>query len=232
MLGSPWREVRRAGPAMQGGGFLRVALNPMVLSSQVIKDSDPMVLVPRLGGTHHGYFLPHESPNDLALALFSFPLLAAYEEYRLRMASATLRIADYRGSRLAEREEAGPRRRLRTGRRAFWESCAAAAIGRRRSSPEWRDTLGGILHLREHIRPQSVTSSRKNDRANTNQCGCRVGGTLEIRPHADVEPCEEHRRSCFPKRPGFPAATLRGALRFGNLVTCVPARQSDAGWHL
>lgn len=110
----------------RAGGFVRVALNPMVLSSQVIKDSDPMVLwltlVPRLGGTHHGYFLPHESPNDLALALFSFPLLAAYEEYRLRMASATLRIADYRGSRLAEREEAGPRRRLRTGRRALRES--------------------------------------------------------------------------------------------------------------
>ena len=97
-----------------------------------------LTLVPRLGGTHHGYFLPHESPNDLALALFSFPLLAAYEEYRLRMASATLRIADYRGSRLAEREEAGPRRRLRTGRRALrsHERRQRSAAGARRQSGE------------------------------------------------------------------------------------------------
>ena len=41
-------------------------------------------LVERFGGTHHGYFLPHESANDLAVALFSFPSLAAYEEYRAK----------------------------------------------------------------------------------------------------------------------------------------------------
>ncbi len=39
-------------------------------------------LVEKFGGSHHGYFLPHESANDLALALFSFPSLAAYETYR------------------------------------------------------------------------------------------------------------------------------------------------------
>ena len=38
--------------------------------------------VERFGGTHHGYFLPHEGPNDLAFAAFSFPSLAAYETYR------------------------------------------------------------------------------------------------------------------------------------------------------
>ncbi|SIP94205.1 NIPSNAP protein [Rhizobium sp. RU33A] len=44
-------------------------------------------LVNRLGGTHHGYFLPHEGANDIALALFSFPSLAAYEVYRAAMAA-------------------------------------------------------------------------------------------------------------------------------------------------
>ncbi len=39
-------------------------------------------LVERFGGTHHGYYLPHESANDLAVALFSFPSLADYETYR------------------------------------------------------------------------------------------------------------------------------------------------------
>ncbi len=39
-------------------------------------------LVPRFGGVHHGYFLPAEGESDVALAMFSFPSLAAYEQYR------------------------------------------------------------------------------------------------------------------------------------------------------
>jgi hypothetical protein len=39
-------------------------------------------LVDQHGGTHHGYFLPAEGASDKAIALFSFPSLAAYEEYR------------------------------------------------------------------------------------------------------------------------------------------------------
>ena len=41
-----------------------------------------IALVPRFGGRHHGYFLPHEGANDRAWAMFSFPSLAAYEAYR------------------------------------------------------------------------------------------------------------------------------------------------------
>ncbi|MFJ4653318.1 NIPSNAP family protein [Nocardia sp. NPDC088792] len=41
-----------------------------------------MELVDRHGGTHHGYFLPAEGASDKALALFSFPSLADYEQYR------------------------------------------------------------------------------------------------------------------------------------------------------
>jgi hypothetical protein len=41
-----------------------------------------MTLVQRHGGNHHGYFLPSEGSSDRALALFSFPSLAAYEQYR------------------------------------------------------------------------------------------------------------------------------------------------------
>lgn len=39
-------------------------------------------LVEKFGGQHHGYFLPSEGANDVALALFSFPSLADYERYR------------------------------------------------------------------------------------------------------------------------------------------------------
>lgn len=41
-----------------------------------------IVLVNQHGGTHHGYYLPAEGASDKALALFSFPSLAAYEQYR------------------------------------------------------------------------------------------------------------------------------------------------------
>ena len=30
----------------------------------------------------HGYFLPSEGESDVALAMFSLPSLAAYEQYR------------------------------------------------------------------------------------------------------------------------------------------------------
>lgn len=43
-------------------------------------------LVEKLGGKHHGYFLPSEGANNIALALFTFESLAAYEEYRRKMA--------------------------------------------------------------------------------------------------------------------------------------------------
>lgn len=44
-------------------------------------------LVEKFGGKHHGYFLPHEGPNNIAIAMFSFPSLAAYETYRAAAAN-------------------------------------------------------------------------------------------------------------------------------------------------
>ncbi len=39
-------------------------------------------IVERLGGTHHGYFLPSEGASNIAYCLFSFGSLAEYERYR------------------------------------------------------------------------------------------------------------------------------------------------------
>lgn len=41
-------------------------------------------LVNKFGGQHHGYFLPSEGANNIALALFTFESMAAYEDYRKR----------------------------------------------------------------------------------------------------------------------------------------------------
>ena len=44
-----------------------------------------LAIIPACGGDLLGYFLPHEGTNDVALALISFPSLAAYEAYRARL---------------------------------------------------------------------------------------------------------------------------------------------------
>lgn len=41
-------------------------------------------LVEKFGGQHNGYFLPSEGANNIALALFTFESLTAYEDYRIK----------------------------------------------------------------------------------------------------------------------------------------------------
>lgn len=45
-----------------------------------------IAIVTRLGGQHHGYFLPAEGANNIAYCLFSFASLADYERYRQKAA--------------------------------------------------------------------------------------------------------------------------------------------------
>ena len=66
--------------------YLRYVIDPYKLDDFETYARMWIPLVNRMGGTHHGYFLPHEGANNVAVALFSFPTLAAYEDYRTRMA--------------------------------------------------------------------------------------------------------------------------------------------------
>jgi hypothetical protein len=67
--------------------FLRYVIDPHKLKDFEAYARMWIPLVNKFGGRHHGYFLPHEGPNNIAYALFSFPSLAAYEEYRTKSAS-------------------------------------------------------------------------------------------------------------------------------------------------
>jgi NIPSNAP len=62
--------------------YLRYELDPFKLKEFEIYAKMWLPLVAKFGGTHHGYFMPHEGASDIAYALFSFPSLAEYEEYR------------------------------------------------------------------------------------------------------------------------------------------------------
>jgi hypothetical protein len=64
--------------------YLRYVIDPHKLPEFEAYARMWLPLVERFGGRHHGYFLPHEGANHIAVALFSFPTLAAYEDYRVR----------------------------------------------------------------------------------------------------------------------------------------------------
>ncbi len=62
--------------------YLRYVLDPHKLADFETYGRMWIPLVNQMGGVHHGYFFPHEGPNNIGLALFSFPSLAEYETYR------------------------------------------------------------------------------------------------------------------------------------------------------
>jgi hypothetical protein len=62
--------------------YLRYVIDPFKLKEFEHYGKTWIALVAKFGGTHHGYFLPSEGANNIALAMFSFPSFAAYEEYR------------------------------------------------------------------------------------------------------------------------------------------------------
>lgn len=66
--------------------YLRYVIDPFKLKEFEHYAKLWIPLVEKFGGTHHGYFMPHEGANDIALALFSFPILADYERYRMQAA--------------------------------------------------------------------------------------------------------------------------------------------------
>lgn len=62
--------------------YLRYIIDPYKIAAFEEYAKLWIPLVNKFGGIHHGYFLPHEGANNIAYALFSFPSLAAYEDYR------------------------------------------------------------------------------------------------------------------------------------------------------
>ncbi|ASA19381.1 NIPSNAP family protein [Paenibacillus donghaensis] len=62
--------------------FLKYVIDPLKIAQFEHYSKLWIDLVNEMGGLHHGYLLPHEGPSNIAYASFSYPSLAAYEEYR------------------------------------------------------------------------------------------------------------------------------------------------------
>ncbi len=62
--------------------YLRYIIDPYKLKEFESYGKVWIPLVEKHGGQHHGYFMPSEGTNNVALAMFTFPSLALYEQYR------------------------------------------------------------------------------------------------------------------------------------------------------
>ncbi|HFB66555.1 MAG TPA: NIPSNAP family protein [Aeromonadales bacterium] len=62
--------------------FLKYCIDPEKIKEFTHYGKLWIDLVNRKGGIHHGYLIPHEGPNNVGYASFSFPSLAEYEVYR------------------------------------------------------------------------------------------------------------------------------------------------------
>ena len=79
--------------------YLRYTIDPYKLDAFERYSRMILPLAAKYGGVHHGAFLPHEGPNNIAVHLFSFPSLAEYERYRTlvrddEVAKAAWRLAE------------------------------------------------------------------------------------------------------------------------------------------
>ena len=63
---------------------VKYVIDPYQLAEFEAYSLEWIEVVQRLGGLHHGYFLPSEGASNIAYCLFSFPSLADYERYRSR----------------------------------------------------------------------------------------------------------------------------------------------------
>lgn len=84
--------------------FIRYTIDPNKLAEFELYSCTWMRLIEKYGGTHHGYFVPADAPpsaafsfpglgedgsDNIAVALFSFPTVEAYEAYRRDVAKDT-----------------------------------------------------------------------------------------------------------------------------------------------
>ena len=65
--------------------FIRYQIDPFQREAFEAYADRWATIIPRLGGSPVGYFLPHEGTNDVAYGLIAFDSLGDYEQYRRKL---------------------------------------------------------------------------------------------------------------------------------------------------
>ena len=79
--------------------FIRYQLDPFKRAMFEQYSKNWLSIIPKCGGDLIGYWMPHEGTNNIALALISFPSLAAYEIYRARLLEDPDGVANFQLAR-------------------------------------------------------------------------------------------------------------------------------------
>ena len=76
--------------------FIRYQLDPFKRDAFEDYARRWLAIIPKCGGEVVGYWMPHESTNNIAYGLISFESLAAYEAYRARLRAHDDGAANFR----------------------------------------------------------------------------------------------------------------------------------------
>jgi hypothetical protein len=85
-------------PAMSIVCCIRYVIDPFQRDAFEAYARKWLTIIPACGGQCLGYFMPHEGPNNIALALIAFDSLAAYETYRARIKTDPAGMANFQGA--------------------------------------------------------------------------------------------------------------------------------------
>ena len=75
---------------------IRYVLDPYKREAFEVYAKNWLSIIPACGGDLIGYWMPHEGTDNIALALISFPSLAAYEQYRAQLKADEQGAANFR----------------------------------------------------------------------------------------------------------------------------------------
>lgn len=75
---------------------IRYVLDPYKRDAFEAYAKNWLAIIPACGGDLVGYWMPHEGTDNIALALISFPSLAAYEQYRAALKADAKGAANFR----------------------------------------------------------------------------------------------------------------------------------------
>ena len=75
---------------------IRYTLDPFKRDAFEAYAKNWLRIIPACGGELHGYWMPHEGTDNIALAMISFDSLASYEKYRARLRQDEAGVANFR----------------------------------------------------------------------------------------------------------------------------------------
>ena len=190
--------------------YLRYVIDPFKLKEFEHYGKLWIPLVEKFGGKHHGYFLPSEGANNIALALFTFASLAKYEDYRLKSMQDSECQAAFKYAEQKTRSFFETQNRLAT-EHALLDDAGKGEGVKDPSEKNGQGLVAGrfaVIHLGKMTAEinknyTSMVESKQNNEASAKEVTCGTCHRGKFDPPAYVPPPEpEHEHHDGPQPAG------------------------------